>query len=133
MENFKGVAMDGAKYWQENENNSEWQTDKKHKCSVCGQEADTVLEIKPDEKKAIKAYFKSKIELADSQINGCARKLQSGFEMRSIECNVIRDYEAKTITYIAIDDCRTVDVRPMRQPDLQRPILESERADAIIN
>ena len=60
MENFKGVAMDGAKYWQENENNSEWQTDKKHKCSVCGQEADTVLEIKPDEKaECVFACFRS--------------------------------------------------------------------------
>ena len=86
-----------------------------------------------EELKAIKADFKSKIELADSQINGYARKLQSGFEMRSIECNVIRDYEAKTITYIAIDDGRTIDIRQMSQSDLQRPIIESERADAVIN
>ena len=79
-----------------------------------------------DEKKAVAADFTSRISRVDGDINTSATKLNQGYEMRNIECEIIKDFEEKVIRYKRTDTEEIVDVKPMKGDDLQLEMFEDE-------
>jgi len=76
-----------------------------------------------DEKKAITSDFKSRIDGLQARVNGAATKLNNGYEMRSIECKIQADYDAKLWRYIRQDTFEEVRTRKMDQDDLQQQLI----------
>jgi len=72
-----------------------------------------------DEKKAINSDLKSRIDGLQATVNGSATKLNNGYEMRSIKCEVVPDYELKVFRYIRTDTNEIAKERRMSSDDLQ--------------
>ena len=53
------------------------------------------------QKKSAMASFKDKIEKLNLEIRQCATKVRDGFEMKDVECEVIRDYENGVVIQIS--------------------------------
>lgn len=70
--------------------------------------------------KAVKAQFKSDIAAQDATIKACAQKLNAGFEMRQVDCHLIRDYRDNTIRVIRLDTMAQVSERTMTMDERQR-------------
>lgn len=76
-----------------------------------------------EELKAVKADFKSKIDAADATINGFARKLQTGYDMRMVDCEVEKNYDLKVFIFRSLETGKEVDRRMMRPEDLQQQVI----------
>ena len=61
------------------------------------------LEEIEEEKKAVVSAFKERSDRVSAEQRAAARKYKDGYEMRNIECEVQRDYDAGVIRYIRID------------------------------
>ena len=68
------------------------------------------------------SQFKSKIDQTQAEINSVASKLRSGYEMRSIECEIIPDYDNKVFCYYRTDNSELARKKTMAQDDLQKKI-----------
>ena len=77
------------------------------------------LREKEDDKKAVMSDFKAAIDTLSAQTHGIAGKLNNGFEMRQIECEVVRDYPKHEIRYIRIDTDECVRTKKMSQEDME--------------
>lgn len=77
------------------------------------------LREKEDDKKAIMADLTSQIKTLEASTNSIAGKLNSGFEMRSLECEVVRDYPKHEILYVRVDTGECVRVKKMSQEDME--------------
>lgn len=53
-----------------------------------------------DELADIKAQYKSKIEAKNSEINLLSSQVNSGFEMKEVRCQVMKDFDKGTKDYI---------------------------------
>ena len=73
-----------------------------------------------DDKKAVMSDLKSRIDTITAQINGAAGKLNAGFEYRTVNCEVDRDYSQRKIIYWY--DETVVKEKPMSSDDLQLKI-----------
>lgn len=56
-----------------------------------------------EEKKAVASAFKERGDRVSAEQRSAARKYKDGYEMRNIECEVRRDYDAGIIRYIRTD------------------------------
>lgn len=83
--------------------------------------AQKVTELKEheDSKKAVMSDFNSKIDAAKAHINSSATKLNNGYEMKTVKCEVVRDYELKIIKYIRTDNGEVGKEKPMSSDDMQ--------------
>ena len=72
-----------------------------------------------DEKKAIMSDFKSRIDGLQARVNSAAIKLNNGYEMRSIECEVVPNWEEKIWEYIREDTGEITKTAQMTPEDLQ--------------
>lgn len=77
------------------------------------------LQQTEDDLKAIKSDYKSQIDGIQAGINSAATKMTSGYEMRSIKCQVIPNYEKKIWEYIRVDTGELVKEKRMTSNDLQ--------------
>lgn len=77
-----------------------------------------------DDRKAVASDFKGRIDGVKAQINSAATKLNNGYEMRQIKCEVTRDYTLKKIFIVRTDNDETVREKDMNSDDLQRKIEE---------
>ena len=77
------------------------------------------LQQKEDDKKAIMSDLKSQIDSLNAKTNGLAGKMNNGYEMRHIECEVIRDFAKHEIRYLRIDTGECVRTKKMSQEDLE--------------
>lgn len=75
-----------------------------------------------DEKKAVTSDFNSQIDSAKSLINLAATKLNNGYEMRTVKCEIVRDYSLRMILYYRVDTGDLAKERPMTTDDLQMKI-----------
>jgi len=91
------------------------------KAELAAEMAQGVAELreKEDDKKAVMSDFKSAIDTLSARTNGLAGKLNNGFEMRQIECEVVRDYPNHLIQYIRTDTGECVRTKKMSQEDLE--------------
>jgi len=72
-----------------------------------------------DQKKAVMSDFKAQIDKAAAEANVNANHLQTGWEMRLIECEVIRDFKKKEIQYRRLDTEDIEEIKRMSSGDLQ--------------
>ena len=82
------------------------------------------LQQTEDDIKAIKSDYKSQTDFIQAGINSAATKLTVGYEMRSIKCQVLPNYEKKVWEYIQIDTDIMVKTKDMTASDLQMKLEE---------
>ena len=77
------------------------------------------LQQAEDDKKAIMSDYKSQIDGIQAGINSAATKLTSGYEMRSVKCEVVPNYKKKVWEYINVDTGLMIKEKGMTSNDLQ--------------
>lgn len=83
-----------------------------------------------ENKKAVTSQFASQINEAVASSNMAAQKLESGFEMRTIECEEVYDYDRNTVETWRLDTGEKVKERTMTQAELQRDMFDEEKPDS---
>lgn len=80
-----------------------------------------VIDLKQleDYKKAFIADFSSRIERTKAQIHNAATKLNDGYEMRSIKCEIRMDYTKKIVQFLDIETKEILKERMMRDDEMQ--------------
>jgi hypothetical protein len=68
----------------------------------------------------LKKKYKNQIETKQVEHKELAQKHYAGFEMREVDCHLIRDYRENTVRLIRLDTWEVVDVRPMTAAERQR-------------
>ena len=91
---------------------------------IAGEMAQKIVNLQQaeDDKKAIMSDYKSQIDGIQAGINSAATKMTSGYEMRSVKCQVVPDYDRKVWEYIRVDTGKCVKEKGMTSNDLQRKI-----------
>lgn len=79
-----------------------------------------------ENKKAVTSQFASQINEAVAKSNMAAQKLESGFEMRTIECEEVFDYDRSTVETWRLDTGEKVKERTMTQAELQREMFDKD-------
>ena len=69
--------------------------------------------------KTVHSQFKSRIQETMGQIGTLAQKLNSGWEMREIQCRVIKDYNEGVVRFESIETDEIVDERAMSLDERQ--------------
>ena len=72
-----------------------------------------------DDKKAVMDQFKSRISASEFDIKAQSLLLSNGYEFRDIECEIIRDFVLKKISFRRIDIDEIVDTRDMMPHEMQ--------------
>lgn len=90
--------------------------------------AQSVIKVRDleEEKKTITSQFASQINEANAKANSAAQKLESGFEMRMIDCEERWNYKTKTITVIRLDTGEEVRERTMNNRECQKDMWEEK-------
>ena len=88
----------------------------------------TEAEDLEDQKKAVTSEYTAKINSAQAEAQSTAKKLTSGFEMRSVDCEEQLDYDQKKVTTIRLDDGEIVENRTMSNLELQQSLDLKEAA-----
>ena len=78
-----------------------------------------------DQKKAITSDFKSKIDGLQAVVNHAAVRLNNGYEMRPIECEVVPNWEEKIWEYVRLDTGELAKTEEMSVEDLQMQLDEA--------
>ncbi len=81
-----------------------------------------------EEKKAITSQFASQINEANAKANSAAQKLESGFEMRMIDCEEIWDFKTKTIATTRLDTGEEIKERTMNNRECQQDMWEEKES-----
>lgn len=91
------------------------------KAEIAAEMAQKVSELQQaeDSKKAVMSDFKSQIDGIQANVNNAATKLNSGYEMRSIKCEVIPNWDKKVWEYLREDTGTVAREKPMTADDLQ--------------
>jgi len=91
------------------------------KREIAGEMAQKIVNLQQaeDDLKAIKSDYKSQIDSIQAGINSAATKMTSGYEMRSMKCQVVPNYEKKIWEYIRVDTGELVKEKRMTSNDLQ--------------
>lgn len=77
------------------------------------------LQQAEDDKKAVMSEYKSQIDGIQADINGAARKLNNGYEMRTIKCEVVPIWDKKVWEYRLLDNGDMIKEKAMTADDLQ--------------
>ena len=76
------------------------------------------------EKKSVPAPYKERIERVQGEIKTAARMYKDGYEMRTIECTVERDFDTGEVRYRRTDTGLVVHTSKMTMVERQRRIEE---------
>jgi hypothetical protein len=77
------------------------------------------LQQAEDNKKAIVSDFKSQIDGIQARVNNAATKLNNGYEMRTVKCEVVPNWDKKVWEYMRTDTGEKVKEEAMTADDLQ--------------
>jgi hypothetical protein len=75
-----------------------------------------------DQKKAVASQIKSEIDKKQAEVNISATHLNTGYEMRSVKCEVERDYKRRIVRYIRTDNGQLGREVPMTADELQKKL-----------
>ncbi|OEU62405.1 MAG: hypothetical protein BA867_09650 [Desulfobacterales bacterium S5133MH16] len=84
----------------------------------------TELQQAEDDKKAIMSDFKSKIDGIQANVRNAATKLNSGYEMKSIKCEIVPNWAEKVWESLREDNGEVARKKPMTSDDLQMQFQE---------
>ena len=79
----------------------------------------TMLQTAEDNLKAVKSQFKSEIDGYQAGINSAAQKLNNGYEMKTMECNVEYDHARQLVYFTRPDTLERVKERKMTSDEQQ--------------
>lgn len=82
------------------------------------------LSLAEDDKKAVMSDFKSRIDLLQANVNSAATKLNNGYEMQTVKCEIIPDWDKKVWNYIRVDTGMRAKEKPMTADDLQMKLAD---------
>ena len=99
------------------------ESEKKELAIVMAQKV-SELAAAEDQKKAIMSDFKSQIDGLQAKVNGNATKLNNGYEMRTIKCRVLADYDLKEFCLIREDNGEVAKRVKMKAEDLQTNMFD---------
>lgn len=100
------------------------------KIEMSEQIASAIRDLKKsqDDLATVKAQFQSKIKEHEAEIANLCERINSGWEMRSVECREVRDYNTGSVYVFRDDTEEVIEERAMtageRQPEL--PFKEPE-------
>jgi hypothetical protein len=77
------------------------------------------------EKKASAAAYKERLERISGEIRTAARLYKDRYDMRDVECQVEKDYEAGLVRYIRTDTYETAKTDTMTMAERQRHVDEA--------
>lgn len=99
------------------------------KRQIAGDLANGVADIQrlEDQKKSVMSQLKSEIDAKQGQVNLFAEHLRSGFEMRSIDCEVLHAFSDDVVRWVRCDTGEVAFERKMRPEERQRKIEELEK------
>lgn len=80
-------------------------------------------QIAEDEKKAVMSDLKSRIDSLAAQANSLATKLNNGYEMRNIKCEIEKDFKGGIVRHIRTDTGEVVRERKMNDDDRQLKVV----------
>ena len=86
------------------------------------------LEDLENEKKAVASSYKERIDHAQLKARRESRRYRDGYEIRNIECRVLRNYDDGTINYVRTDNGESVLIRPMTAAEKQMRIQDALQA-----
>ncbi len=72
-----------------------------------------------DDKKAVMSDYKSRIDGIQAGVNSAATKLNNGYEMRQIECEIVPNWDRKIWEYKRTDTGEIIKEKNMSSEDLQ--------------
>lgn len=76
--------------------------------------------------KSIASEFKAKIDGTKASISGAAIKLNNGYEMRTIKCEVEYDFDKRVIRYVRTDNGEVAKTKNMTSDDLQMRVFQDD-------
>ena len=93
----------------------------KEKAEIAQDMAARYLEISNHEAelKAAKSQITSKIDSSKAVVNSCSLKLKDGYEMKTMDCKQVFDYEKKTVTVYHPQTNEEIESREMTKSELQ--------------
>jgi hypothetical protein len=71
---------------------------------------------------AVKSQFKNRIDAATSKRKELASKINQGYEFRTVDVQIVKDYTNNTVTTIRQDTGETVKQCTMTRQECQRPL-----------
>lgn len=77
------------------------------------------LQQAEDDKKAVMSDYKSRIDGIQAGVNSAATKLNNGYEMRQIDCEIVPDWKRKMWEYKRVDTGDIIKEKLMTSEDLQ--------------
>lgn len=80
-----------------------------------------------EQAKAIASQYASRINEAVAKSNSAAQKIESGFEMRTIDCEEHYIYPDMIVRTIRIDNGKVVRERTMTNAELQEDMFKEEK------
>jgi len=81
-------------------------------------------------KKAATSEFTSRIDALSAEINSLATKVKDGYELRSMLCKIIKDYDDKKVIYRRKDNNEIIKTREMAESELQLN-LDDQKNDSV--
>jgi hypothetical protein len=77
---------------------------------------------------AVKSQFKNRIDAATSKRKELSAKINQGYEFRTVDVQIVKDYTNNTVTTIRQDTGDQVRQRTMTRQECQRPLGFGEEA-----
>lgn len=102
----------------------------KEKLDTGEQMANAVRNIKQaqDDLASVQSQFKSDIKKYEAELSGLAEKLNSGWEMRSVTCVQIKDFNVKSVQIKRLDTLEVIEERAMDADELQMGLFENKES-----
>ncbi len=97
--------------------------EKKEIATEMAQKVSALQELE-DDLKAVKSDFKGRIDRVTAEVNGAATKINTGSEMRQIECEVEYNYATKMVRSVRTDTFETVRERKMTSDEMQMDLTD---------
>ncbi len=79
-----------------------------------------------EQKKAVVSQYTSQINEAVARSNSAAQKIESGFEMRTIDCEEHYIYGANVVRTIRLDSGEVIKERTMTNAELQQEMFKED-------
>jgi hypothetical protein len=101
-----------------------YEFNREEKAVIAGEMAEAVSKVakKTDELKSVKSQIQSDIDAAQATLRQKAEHLRSGFELRSLECQVRKFPKEKLVRWYRIDTMEIAHERKMRPDELQEKL-----------
>lgn len=83
------------------------------------------IEDQENEKKMTAKQYAAEISALQDELFGLSRKVRNGYEVRSVDCEIVSDFESKQVAIIRTDTGEPIESRKMTAKELQQPLFNN--------